>query len=328
MTITPSLFEAFLKCPSKCWLRANGEAPSGNPYAEWVQSQNESYRAAQAERLLKEIPADATATSPPPERLKASQWLLAVDVVVRTPDLPRSSRREEAPSSSHQPSVPTPQPSIQSLVTPAATAHPATPQPAFAAESHLHAVQRVHAEGRGKAAQFIPIRFHYRNKLTRDDKLLLAFDAFVLAQALGREVPIGKLIHGDDLATLKPKTSTAAGEVRKRLQKAASLLSNPEPPDLVLNRHCAECEFRDRCRKLALEKDDLSLLAGMSAKERQKLRSKGIFTVTQLSDTFSPRRRPKRLRDKREKHHHSQHLRTPLFTLRQKPRALALPAWT
>lgn len=35
-------------------------------------------------------------------------------------------------------------------------------------------------------------------------------------------------------------------------------------PDLVLNRHCAECEFQSRCRKLAVEKDDLSLLAGMS----------------------------------------------------------------
>jgi len=43
----------------------------------------------------------------------------------------------------------------------------------------------------------------------------------------------------------------------------------------------------------------------MSAKERQKLRSKGIFTVTQLSYTFRPRRRPKRMRDKREKYHHS-----------------------
>ena len=32
---------------------------------------------------------------------------------------------------------------------------------------------------------------------------------------------------------------------------------------------------------------------------------KGIFTVTQLSYTFRPRRRPKRIRDKREKYHHS-----------------------
>ena len=43
----------------------------------------------------------------------------------------------------------------------------------------------------------------------------------------------------------------------------------------------------------------------MSEKERKKLHSKGIFTVTQLSYAFRPRRRPKRLRDKREKYHHS-----------------------
>ena len=95
---------------------------------------------------------------------------------------------------------------------------------------------------------------------------------------------------------LKVKTSALAGEVRKRMEKIAVLLASAAPPDLVLNRHRAECEFQARCRKIAVEKDDLSLLAGMSAKERQKLRSKGIFTVTQLSYTFRPRRRPRRQR--------------------------------
>jgi hypothetical protein len=89
------------------------------------------------------------------------------------------------------------------------------------------------------------------------------------------------------------------------MEKISALLSNPVPPDLVLNRHCAECEFQTRCRQKAVEQDDLSLLAGMNAKERQKFRNKGIFTVTQLSYTFRPRRRRKRLRDKREKYHHS-----------------------
>ena len=193
-------------------------------------------------------------------------------------------------------------------------------------ESRLHAVERVRSESRGKPAQFVPIRFVFSNKLTKDDKLLLAFDALVTSQVRGGEVSLGKIIHGDDHATLKVKTGARtaesartlvtskglAGEVRKRLEKTAALLSNPTPPDLVLIRHCAECEFQARCRKIAIEKDDLSLLAGMSAKERQKLHSKGIFTVTQLSYTFRPRRRPKRLRDKREKYHHS--LKTPSRT--------------
>jgi predicted RecB family nuclease len=172
-------------------------------------------------------------------------------------------------------------------------------------ETRVHAVERVPSEGRGKPAQFIPTRFVFTNKLGKDEKLLLAFDAFVLSEILGRGIGLGKIIHGDDHSTLKVKTSSLAGEVRKRLDKVATLLSSPAPPDLVLNRHCVECEFQSRCRKIAIEKDDLSLLSTMSEKERQKLRAKGIFTVTQLSYTFRPRRRPKRLHDKREKYHHA-----------------------
>jgi len=163
----------------------------------------------------------------------------------------------------------------------------------------------VPSEGRGKLAQFIPIRFFHNNKLTKDDRLLLAFDAFVLSEALGRDVSAGQIIYGKDRATLKVNTSALAGDVRKHLEKISALLSSPTPPDLVLNRHCAACEFQTRCRQKAIEKDDLSLLASMSEKERKRLHRKGIFTVTQLSYTFRPRRRPKRLRDKREKYHHS-----------------------
>src|SRR5439155_15504698 len=134
---------------------------------------------------------------------------------------------------------------------------------------------------------------------------LLAFDAFVLGELLGREGSLGRIIHGDGRAALKVKTAALADAVRTQIEKIVALLSSPSPPDLVLNRHCAECEFQARCRQKAIETDDLSLLAGMSVKERQKLRSKGIFTVTQLSYTFPPRRLPKRMRDEREKYHHS-----------------------
>ena len=284
MTITPSLFAAFLKCPSKCWLRAANETPSGNPYAEWVQSQNESYRASQAERLLAAAPPGESARAPAPEKLKASLWRLAVDVAVQA-NLPAPSGGASAASTT-QPAGPA-----------SSGSRGTRPSEGFALETSLHAVERVPAEGRGKAAQFIPIRFTCFNKLTRVDKLLLGFDACVLSAALGREITAGKLIHGDDHATLKVKTAAQTSEVRKRLGKLATLLASPTPPDLVLNRHCAECEFQARCRQKAVETDDLSLLGGMSAMERQKLRSKGIFTVTQLSYTFRPRRAPKRAKN-------------------------------
>jgi predicted RecB family nuclease len=287
MRITSPLFDAFLKCATKCHLRSLGETGSGNEYAEWVRSQEESCQREAARALQETVPETERVVAPPAtENLKAAQWRLAVDLVAQTPD-----RSADSPVRESRPNEET-----RGL---------GGPRSEQLLESRLHAVERVPSEGRGKPAQFVPIRFVFRNKLTKDDRLLLAFDALVLSQVLGRAVSFGKIIHGDDHATLKVKTSALVGEVRKRVEKMAALLSSPSPPDLVLNRHCGECEFQARCRKIAVEKDDLSLLARMSAKERQKLRSKGIFTVTQLSYTFRPRRRPKRQRDKREKYHHS-----------------------
>ena len=205
MKISPSLFEAFLKCPTKCWRRAQGEIGDDNAYATWVREQTESYAGDAATHLASEnAPPDSVGAAPEFAGLKTAKWRLGLDVTA------------------------------------------AVQTETCAMESRLHAVERIPSEGRGRAAQFIPIRFIYRNKLTRDDKLLLTFDAYVLGEALGRDIALGKIIHGDDHATLKVKISALAGEVRKRLEKATALLSSPAPPDLVLNRHCAECEFQAR----------------------------------------------------------------------------------
>src|SRR5438046_1852529 len=168
-----------------------------------------------------------------------------------------------------------------------------------------HAVEQIPSAGRGRTVQFVPIRFVFRNKLNRDDRLLLAFDARVLSEAVRRGVGLGKIVHGENYATLKVKTSALASDVRKLTDKIGTLLASPSPPDLVLNRHCAECEFQNRCRQKAIEKDDLSLLSGMTEKERTNFHSKGILTITHLSYTFRPRRRPQGLRDQRERYHHS-----------------------
>jgi predicted RecB family nuclease len=171
-------------------------------------------------------------------------------------------------------------------------------------ESDLHAVQLVPARDRSPV-HVIPIRFVFTNKLHKDDKLLLAFDALTLSQSLGYEISVGKIIHGDNHATSKVKISTLVGEVRKRIDKMAVLLTSSVPPELILNRHCAQCEFHTRCHKEAVQQDDLSLLSGMTAKERKKLNSRGTFTVKQLSFAFLPRPRPKKTRDKQERYHHS-----------------------
>ena len=57
-------------------------------------------------------------------------------------------------------------------------------------ESELHVVERLSSEDRSHA-QFIPIRFTFANKLYRDDKLLLAFDALLLSEMLCCDVRWG-----------------------------------------------------------------------------------------------------------------------------------------
>ena len=74
----------------------------------------------------------------------------------------------------------------------------------YTLESKLHAIERIPPEGRGRPAKFVPIRFISTNKLGRDDKLLLAFDAPVLSEAVGRAIstPVGgyRRGRGEDLA--------------------------------------------------------------------------------------------------------------------------------
>jgi predicted RecB family nuclease len=61
----------------------------------------------------------------------------------------------------------------------------------------------------------------------------------------------------------------------------------------MLNKHCPYCAFHQRCHAEAMAKDDLSLLRGLSAKDITQYHKHGIFTVTQLSCTFRPRKRRK-----------------------------------
>ena len=82
MRISSDLFNAFLKCSTKCWLRASGEPAADGAYAEWLKSRNRSYHATEIERLLSE-PKNEVAVSPPLENLKAAQWHLAANLSVR-----------------------------------------------------------------------------------------------------------------------------------------------------------------------------------------------------------------------------------------------------
>lgn len=258
MKITSILFEAYLKCPTKCWLISQGDSGRGNTYADWFHAQNESYRNEGIRRILDNFSNnECTIVSPESLNFKSAKWRLAADIFVQA----------------------------QSL------------------ESNIHAVERILYSDVGKLDQFIPICFVLTNKINRDDKLRLAFDTLILSEILGREITLGKIIYGEKYIATKINTSTLVDKVKKQIQGVTALLSNNTPPDIVLKRYCAECEFKINCRQMAFEKDDLSLLGCMTGNERNQHRSKGIFTVNQLSYTFRPRRTPKRAKNPTTKHY-------------------------
>ena len=152
---------------------------------------------------------------------------------------------------------------------------------------------------------YTPIRFVLNEKITREDKLVLAFDALALSEVSGVVPQFGKIVHGRMFKFIKVKMDDVVKDVLEILEKIISLRENASAPELVLNKHCPQCTFEEHCRKIAKEKDDLMLLSRMTPKECKKLHNKGIFTVTQLSHIFRPRRRHRNTNEKEKKYYHS-----------------------
>jgi predicted RecB family nuclease len=135
-----------------------------------------------------------------------------------------------------------------------------------------------------------PILFVRREKVTVEDRFLLGFGASILGRLQGTTPEVGKIVHGSEFKQSRVELVTLAGSVGETVRQLRDLTGAKEPPPLTLNKHCGECEFRRRCRAAAVEKDDLSLLGGLSSKSIASLHQRGIFTVTQYSHTFRPRR--------------------------------------
>lgn len=168
-------------------------------------------------------------------------------------------------------------------------------------QSRFHALQ-LSSAANGKPQGYIPVRFVHAEKIDKHEKLQLAFDALVISMVLGDIPPFGRIIHGGEYKASKIDLSELIISARTIVQNISAQLSSETAPELILNDHCSSCGFKARCRQTAVEKDDLSLLSRITEKERKKLRSQGLFSVTQLSYTFRPRRRPKRFAGLTKKH--------------------------
>lgn len=71
--------------------------------------------------------------------------------------------------------------------------------------------------------------------------------------------------------------------------------ANKEQPQLILNKHCAICQFIEKCETKAVEHNNISILRGVSEKQIIKYNKKGILNLKQLSYSFKQRRRKKKI---------------------------------
>jgi predicted RecB family nuclease len=169
-------------------------------------------------------------------------------------------------------------------------------------QSQIQLMERVEHRGGEARASYVPVMFVRNDKVTQRDKLLLAFQAHVLTPVLGAPPTEARIVHGEEYRTLRVRIESLVGRVRGLIERIGADLGRDSLPTLTLNGHCNECEFRSACRGIAEATDDLSLLRGLSGKEVQKLRGRGIATVAQLSHTYRPGRRGKRKAGAARKH--------------------------
>jgi predicted RecB family nuclease len=141
------------------------------------------------------------------------------------------------------------------------------------------------------AGQFVPIlHFPWENAGVLE-RMLVCFGALALSQAVGILPKKGALICGDGYKYRPVNISSLVGRTSEIVDKIAEIGTGQNPPPLTLNKHCAVCDFQMKCRNIAIDRDDLSLLTAMPAKERTKCHCKGVSTITQLSYGYRPRRR-------------------------------------
>lgn len=133
-------------------------------------------------------------------------------------------------------------------------------------------------------------------KITTANKLFVALQATFIHNEFGIQVDNCKIIYGKNLQQAKFKLSTFIKSIKKLMIELDKILRHSATPPFFKNSHCPICEFQNSCFEKLIERDDLSLLAGLKPKEIQQKNNRGVFSVKQLSYTFRPKKSPHRKR--------------------------------
>jgi predicted RecB family nuclease len=153
--------------------------------------------------------------------------------------------------------------------------------------------------------EYSPILFVHSEKVSANDKLLLAFLGLCLGRLQKTGSQSGRIIFGSQFKISKFYFGPLIKKARRALGEIEKIQNGSSVPPLILNKHCAICEFQEECRTRAVEKNDLSLLKGLTLKDIKRENKRGIFTVSQYSYTFRPRKQRKRMNNTNTRRYHS-----------------------
>jgi hypothetical protein len=88
MIISAPIFEAYVKCPSKCWFLLFDKEGDANIYLDFIRNQSNAYRIAGIERLMAKMKSCEYVVMPSvPVSIKTVTWMLALDFVATKENL-------------------------------------------------------------------------------------------------------------------------------------------------------------------------------------------------------------------------------------------------
>ena len=159
------------------------------------------------------------------------------------------------------------------------------------------ALMRVDGASKLGDHHYVPVLHNHGDKVGRRQKLLLAVLGLVLSRVQGLRPAVGLVARGPEArlgkVRLDPKLYRQAEQVLGRVEAAPGRRrASTADAQQALPRLRVPAEVPQQ----AEQADDISLLGGVGEKELQRYNRKGIFTLTQLSCTFRPRKRGKRVK--------------------------------
>ena len=138
--------------------------------------------------------------------------------------------------------------------------------------------------------KLVPVYISPTISVCRWEKIYLTCLSILLKQNNDNVADYGKIVskENEKIKIYQVKVSTYKKEAKTQLE-----IDIQSTAKFCLTKHCKICEYFSRCYNKAVELDHLSLLDKITFPRIKYYENKGIFTVTQLSYLYRPRKKRK-----------------------------------